>query len=199
MAPRRDAGAAAVDPRRLIADATRRLIDGRESDPVSALRGAAHAFGIRDHARLPPVTAVIEAACAERRLFGGTAQAAALATLRRSAIEAMRFLAPFEPRLVGGVLDGWAGEGATVELQVFTDDDEALLLSLADLGIRPRVIRSRRVTGEGVSPRERLAFVAGGVPFELSVFRTCDLWRRTVAKGLGRATLAEVEALIELD
>lgn len=197
MAPRRGAGVAAVDPRRLIAEAARRLVDGREPDPNSALREAAHALGIRDHARLPPVAAVVEAACAERRLFGGAAQAAALATLRRSAIEAMRFLASFEPRLVGGVLDGWAGEGATVDLQLFTDDDEALLLRLADLGIRPRVARPGPATGEVTGPRERLAFVAGGVSFELSMFRADDLRRRTVARGLGRATLAEVEVLVE--
>jgi len=193
MVPRRDAGAVAVDPRRLIAEAARRLVDGRAPNPDRALREAARALGTRDHARLPPVAAVVEAACAERRLFGGPAQAATLAALRHSAIGAMRSLAGFEPRLAGGVLDGWAGEGSTVELQLFTDDDEALLLRLADLGIRPRFARAAAASGQVAGPRDRLTFVAGGVPFELSVFRADDLRRRTVARDLGRATLAEVE------
>lgn len=192
----REPGTPAVDPRRLIADAARRLVDGRAHDPESALGQAARAVGLRDRARLPPVALVVEAACAERRLFGGATHPRQLAALRRSAVEAMRFLAGFEPRLVGGVLDGWAGDGSAIELHLHTDDDEGLLLRLGELGVRPRVMVPEAEPTATVGSRERLRFVAGGVPIELAVFRADDLRRRTVAPGLGRATLAEVEALL---
>lgn len=196
MPRRRDADLASVDPRRLVAEAARRLVEGRDRDPVSALYEAARALGLRDRGHLPPVAAIVDAARAERRLFGGATHADRLSALRRSALEAMHFLAAFEPRLVGGVLDGWAGEGAAVELQIFTDDHEGLLLRLGEIGIRPRVHAPGAPVGDEARPAERLAFLAGGVPVELTVFHANDLRRRTVARGLGRATRAEVERLL---
>lgn len=195
MASRRDAGIA-PDPRRLVHDAARRLLEGRARDPEAALALSARALGLRDRARLPPASMVVEAACAEQRLFGGEAHARGLASLRRSAAEAMRFLSDHEPRLVGGVLDGWAGIGATIEIQLFTDDDEGLFLRLAEIGVRPRVHAPEPGPTAGTRPRERLSFLADGVPIELSVFRSDDLRRRTVAPGLGRARLEELEALL---
>lgn len=195
MARIRHDNALPVDPRRLIAAAARRLLDGRDLDAETALHQAARESGLHDRARLPPAAMVIEAACAERRLFGGDRHEQCLAGLRATAIEAMRFLADFEPRLVGGVLEGWAGEGASVSIHLFTDDTESLLLRLADLGTQPGVASNR--TGPSQTPlsHERLSFVAGGVPIDLRIFRAVDLRRRTTARDSRRATLAEVERM----
>ncbi len=184
-----------ADASRVLADAARRLLDGREPDPESALRSAAQAAGWRDSARHPPPAQVVEAALSERRLFDGPRHQARLALLRREALEAMRFLSAFEPRLVGGVLDGWAGAGAAIEIQLFTDEPDAVLLRLREIGVRPRTLPGRRSGREDAIP-ERLDFVARGHPIRLSLFRAIELRRRTTAPGLGRATVGEVEALL---
>lgn len=193
MAGREGRGTRSPDPRRLIADAARRLVAGAASDPASALASAARAAGWREAARLPPLDAVVEAAKAERALFGGAEHRRRLTALRREALEAMRFLAAFEPRLVGGVLDGWAGAETSIELQVYCDEPDAVVQRLGELGVHPQVLRAR---GADPQPLERLGFVAGGRAFVVSVYRAADLRQRTTARGLGRADLAAVEALV---
>lgn len=185
-----------VDSRRLIAAAARRLLDGCDCDAETAIYQAARELGLRDRARLPPTALVIEAACAERRLFGGDRHHACLAALRATAIEAMRFLASFEPRLTGGVLEGWAGDGARVSIQLFTDDTESLQLRLAELGTQARITNNRAGSSRTTEPHERLTFVAGSVPIDLCIYRVVDLRRRTTARDSRRATLAEVEGLV---
>jgi hypothetical protein len=180
----------------LIAVAARRLVDGRDPDPESALRHAAREAGIIDSTRLPPSADVVEAACAERRIFGGPVHFERLRRLRHIALDAMRFLADFSPCLVGSVLEGWAGSGAGVDLQVFTDDREALQLRLSELGIQPRVENLRRGHGDATYGHERLHFLAGDVPITLAIFPTDGVRRRTTAQGRSRATVTDLEALM---
>ncbi len=195
MAGRRESLARRADPRRIAAEAARRLLDGRETDPESALRSAALAAGCRDASRWPSAEAVVEAALTERRLFDSPRHLEHLGRLRRRALEAMRYLAAFEPRLVGGVLDGWAGDGAAIDLQLFTDEPDAVMLRLLELGLRPRTLPARATVLPDLA-HERLDFIAGGDPIRLSVYRAVALRRRTTAPGLRRAAIAEVEALV---
>ena len=145
---------------------------------------------------MPPISDVIELALAERRLFGGPSHVEQLQRLRHVALDAMRFLADFSPRLVGGVLEGWAGAGTGVELQVFVDDREALQLRLSGLGIQPRVEKRARDNPKETDGEERLHFLAGEVPITLAVLAGDRLRQRTTARGRARATIADLEALI---
>jgi hypothetical protein len=160
-----------LEQRQRIAQAAARLVCelGLE-DYGQAKRKAALQLGIGgDHAL--PDNAQVQAAVREyQRLFAGDRQPQQLDALRRAALEAMAFLAPFQPRLVGAVLDGTAGRHSAVTLHLFSDPPEAVALFLAERRIgfehgeqRLRVDRERTV----VAPV--LAMSADGVGFDLVV------------------------------
>src|SRR5213075_1765693 len=132
---------------------------------------AAEHLGVRDQ-RLLPGRAEVEAALLERqRLFQSDSQPRALALRRASALEAMDFFAPFEPRLVGAVLEGYADERSAVCLHVFSDDPDEVLRFLEERGIPYQQEQRRfRYGGERAELRPALRFEAGGIPVDLSVF-----------------------------
>ena len=57
-----------------------------------------------------------------------------LFAMRIIALEAMRDLAPFEPRLIGSVSTGHIRRGSDIDLHVFADDPDALILHARALG-----------------------------------------------------------------
>jgi hypothetical protein len=59
------------------------------------------------------------------------------------AIEAMRLLEKFEPRLVGPVLTGTATEHADIQIHVFSDSAESVYFHLFDHHIAHEVIERR--------------------------------------------------------
>jgi hypothetical protein len=67
-------------------------------------------------------------------LAEGSRRTRRLFAMRVVALEAMRALAGFEPRLIGSVSTGHIRKGSDVDLQVFTDDDGALETRLRELG-----------------------------------------------------------------
>ena len=77
-------------------------------DFLTAKRKAAERLGVTDASALPRNTE-IEAALAEyQRLFDPSGHEQTLQAQRRAALQAMRWLSQFEPRLVGPVLSGTA-------------------------------------------------------------------------------------------
>jgi hypothetical protein len=153
-----------------------------------AKRKAAERLGVTDASILPRNTEIEAALFARRRLFAGEHHEAAIAELRRSALQAMRLMADFEPRLVGPVLSG-------------TESPEAVSIRLEDHGI-PHEVLERRVKFE----RERalnfpaLRFVAGQQTVEAVVFPLDGIRQAPSSpvdgKPMRRATTAEVAALL---
>ena len=95
-------------------------------------------------ARPLPSNEEIERALAERnRIFRGDAHPRFIAQLRRAAIETMRSLNLFYPRLVGPVLSGNATEHSVIDLHLFSDAAEAVSAGLDGLGIRYRSAQQR--------------------------------------------------------
>mgnify|MGYP001180483147 CR=1 FL=1 len=91
-----------------------------------AKRKAAERSGSGDERDLPS-NREIEAALRDyQRLFQSSSQPQRLRELRIVAAEAMRFFAPFEPRLVGAVLEGTADQHSAVCLHLFDDDPSAV-------------------------------------------------------------------------
>ena len=84
-------------------EAARLLAGGEQVDIDQARRKAAARLGIRDEGELPDATQIREALAERQRLFGA-APAPALGLLRDAALQAMAFLAAFDPRLTGPVL-----------------------------------------------------------------------------------------------
>ncbi len=122
------------DMRRRIAHAAARLLaeDG-SLDYGSAKRKAARQLGAPDSGNLPDNQQIEEALRSYQALYQADETRQQLALLRRVAIEYMERLADFDPHLTGPVLNGTAGRHASINLQLFTDqqkDVDFLLMGL---------------------------------------------------------------------
>lgn len=170
MSPPRQDDPRTLQRRHLVAqEAARLLASGEQVDIDQARRKAAAKLGVRDEAALPDAALVREALGERQRLFGG-GPVPALGRLRDAALQAMAFLAAFDPRLAGPVLDGTAGERAGVLLHLHPQDPDDVARFLHDQRI-PADSGVRRIRLE----RDRSVelpcwhFIADGVDFELVV------------------------------
>src|SRR5688500_12314787 len=119
--------------RRALAQEAARIMSEQGIDDYRlAKRKAAERLGATDISVLPKNTE-IEAALAEhQRLFEADTHSSTLADLRRTALHAMRVLRKFEPRLVGPVLSGTASAHSEVNLHLFADGAEQVVLHLME-------------------------------------------------------------------
>lgn len=162
---------------------------------------AAERLGILDTQALPRNREIEEALREHQRLFQGDTQPSLLRERREAALEAMRFLAAFEPRLVGAVLDGTADAHSAVCLHVFDDDAEAVAVFLQEHGV-PFETQSRRLRISTDEQREYpvMLFSADKLPFDLTVLPRDALRQaplnRIDEKPMRRATLTSVEMLL---
>ena len=190
--------------RRIAVEAARLIAEEGLRDYHEAKRKAASRLGSFDEAALPRNSEVEEALREHQRLFQSVSQPAHLERLRRAAIEAMRFLARFEPRLVGAVLEGTADAHSAIRLHLFCDDVREVIAFLAERRIPcEEETRTLRFTSDRERDMPALRLVADGVPVELVVFGIDGLRQapldRTGAKPIRRANLGAVEALVEPD
>ena len=115
-------------------EAARIIAEQGIEDFGMAKRKAGARLNIRGRAALP-TNAEIERALVEyHSLFGRDEHISRIDQLRRTALVAMRELAPYSPRLVGPVAAGTAGEGAAINLHVFADTPEDILFALEGAG-----------------------------------------------------------------
>ncbi len=163
---------------------------------------AAERLGILDAQALPRNLEIEQALREHQRLFLADSQPQLLRQRREAAVEAMRFLAPFEPRLVGAVLDGTADAHSAVCLHVYSDDPEAVVLYLRERGV-PIETQVRRLRyGRDEQPEYPvLLFAADTLPFDLTVLPRDALRRapldRADDRPMRRASLSQVEALLD--
>ena len=188
--------------RQRIAHETARLIaESGVRDFHQAKRKAAQRLGIHDDASLPRNREIEEALREYQRLFQGDAHLSALRQRREAALRALEFFAPFDARLVGPVLDGTADANAPVQLQLYTDDAEAVQRFLEDHRI-PAETRSRRIRLD----RERTLdctvwlFCAEDLSFDLTVLPHDALRQAPLSnideKPMRRASMAQLRALL---
>lgn len=137
----------------------------------SAKAKAAARLGLGRRAPLPD-NAEIEAALAERnRIFHGETLPELLSTLRHAALELMRDLSSYQPRLVGDVLSGNATVHTRVDLHLFSDTTEAVSASLESLGVRYRsVARRYRLRHDEVEQFPGYRLSTQGCEFSITVF-----------------------------
>lgn len=185
----------------LAREAARIMIEHGVDDHLFAKRKAAERLGVTDHAVLPKNTEIEAALEEHQRLFAPAAHASDLAGLRRSALDAMRLLADFEPRLVGPVLSGTATPHSDILLHVFADTAESVAISLIDRGIRHRVVERRvRLQRDEATSFPTIRFEADGHEVDATVFPRDGLRQSPMSpvdgRPMRRATAAELEALI---
>ena len=186
---------------RIAHEAARLIAESGIRDFHQAKLKAAQRLGIHDDASLPRNREIEEALREYQRLFQGDAQLSALRQRREAALRALDFFAPFDARLVGPVLDGTADANAPVQLQLYTDDAEAVPRFLEDHRI-PAETRSRRVRLD----RERTLdctvwlFCAEDLSFDLTVLPHDALRQAPLSnideKPMRRASMAQLRALL---
>ena len=156
---------------RIAAEAARIMADEGVRDFHLAKRKAAARLDT-SQLRFLPTNKEIESALAERlQLFHSDSVAQNARRLREIAIEAMGFLATFDPRLVGPVLSGNVTSTSAIQLHVSADSAEDVALFLREHAI-PFELTERRVKfgGERYKNVPTYSFVADGVTVELGVF-----------------------------
>ena len=137
-----------------------------------------------------------------QRLFGGDAQSRHLSTLRKHALEAMRLLEPFRPRLVGPVLSGIVDRHSEICLHLFSDPPEDVAMFLLENRIVHDQGEARvRFHTDEQARLPAFRFIAGGSPVDLIVFSARARRRIPLSpvdgRPMRRAKLAEVAALAE--
>lgn len=194
--------ARAEELRRAIAvEAARIMSEHGIEDFFTAKRKAAERLGVSDASALPRNTEV-EAALAEyQRLFVADSHAHTLSEQRRAALMAMQLLQEFEPRLVGPVLSGTATEHADVDLHVFAERAEAVVLKLMDRGIPHELVERRvKMDADRILNFPAVRFTAGEQSIDATVFPRDGIRQSPYSpvdgKPMKRANTTELQALI---
>ncbi len=185
-------------------ESARIMVEEGVQDFRSAKRKAAIRLAVADKAVLPDNAEIEQALLDYQRLFHANRQARCLRGLRETAVEAMRFLARFRPRLVGPVLSGATGPHADIHLHLFADTPTDVLLFLMEHRIPFDTTEHRVKLGNGdpaCLPAFRLD--ADGSHIDLTIF--APLAEREAPRSpvdgrpMRRAGLAEVQALLAED
>jgi hypothetical protein len=186
--------------RRIAVEAARLIAEGGLRDYRQAKLKAASRLGITDDLSLPKNGEIEDALREHQRLFRSD-QPETLQQLREAAVEAMRFFADFEPRLVGPVLEGTADEHSAVCLHLHDDGADRVAMFLQERGI-PYEERTRRLRLERDTTADVPVFVfsAGDRAIDITVLpydriRQAPL-DRIDEKPMRRANLAAVEELV---
>ena len=182
-------------------EAARIMREQGVDDYLQAKRKAADRLGVTDASILPRNTEIEAALVAHQRLFGADRHEADLATMRRSALEAMRLMADFHPRLVGSVLTGTASSHSDINLHLFSDSAEAVSIRLEERGVPHEVLERRmRYERDRTVTYPALRFVAGRQVVDAVVFPLDGIRQSPSSpvdgKPMRRASAAEVEALL---
>jgi hypothetical protein len=187
--------------RALAQEAARVMAEHGIRDFLVAKRKAAERFGVTDNAVLPKNTEIEDALAEYQRLFGGASHEASLQAQRRAALDAMRRLEAFEPRLVGPVLAGTATAHSDVQLHLFADSPESVAFSLMDQGIRHEVTARRvKMNVDRVLEYPGVRFEIGDQAIEATVFPADGIRQAPVSpvdgRPMRRADIGELEALM---
>ncbi|MGH8600116.1 MAG: hypothetical protein ACRET1_05595 [Burkholderiales bacterium] len=187
--------------RRVALEAARLISEQGIRDFRMAKRKAAQHIGVSDEGYLPRNREIEEALREHQRLFRADEQPRAQQFRLETARDAMRFLARFEPRLVGPVLDGTADVHSPVSLHLFDDTPEAVTGFLGEYGIafetRARTVRLDRTH---CSEFPVILFDADGVAVDVTIFPRDALRQapldRIDERPQRRASLATLDAMI---
>ncbi len=149
-----------------------------------------------------PSNVEVEAALRDyQRLFDGAGQSNRLQELRGCALEAMDFFSRFKPRLVGSVLNGTAAQHACVDLHLFADTSEDVVLFLLERQIPYDATERRfRINGDDHACFPAFQFAAGEIGVELVVFPLQGLhqapWSPVDGRPMQRADAFQLQRLI---
>jgi hypothetical protein len=186
--------------REIAVEAARIMATEGQRNYMTAKRKAADRVGASTRLALPSNREVEEALRAYQGFYGGERHTDHLRALRETAIDVMRKLADFRPRLVGPVLDGTADHHSRISLHLFNDPPETVLFHLEELGVEFHH-EQRRIRWHDGGHRDIQLLVTDvdGIAVELALFSLIDLRQAPPSPIDGRpqrrAPLPEVELL----
>lgn len=156
---------------RVVQEAARIICEDGLADYRLAKQKAVERLGLGFGTPLPSNADIQDAVIQYQRLFGGRAYADRLRHLRRTAVQAMRLLKDYRPRLVGAVATGATTDAHKVQLHCFADKPEQIDMMLADAGLRYEVSerRYRLASGETLDVPV-LTFMADDVGVDVAMF-----------------------------
>lgn len=189
--------------RRLAQEAARIMVEEGVHEYLPAKQKAAARLGVADSRSLPRNEEIDEALQEYHRLYRAQVQPEHITRLRQLALEAMRFLRQFSPRLIGAVLDGSAGPFAPISLHLFPEAPEDVCRTLTESGI-PFVQKSMSINLGSQRPAVHpvLLFFVDGTEVRLFLLPPAELKQQRALrrdKGLPKGTIERVEALLGSD
>ncbi len=188
----------------IAAEAARIIAVEGQRSYLSAKHKAAERLGASTRGGLPSNRQIEQALKEWQLLYSGPERLAQLRRLREAALEAMEFLSPFRPRLVGPVLEGTADEFSRVCLHVYDDDPDSVVRYLMEHGIAHEQERRRiRWHDGGWREIDVLVVEAGDHTVEMALMIGRDALQAPPSpidgRPLQRAGLNELRALLESD
>lgn len=169
-------GRANAQRQQMAYETARIMVEQGISSYDRARRKVAERTGMLDRRSWPSNDLIQEALITQRRLFRGPDHTRDLDRMRRDGLEAMRAFSDFHPHLTGAALSGAGDIRDGVQLYLFAERPEDVLLRLMDRQIpcreRDRVLR---YAGGERRTRPAFRFVAGEIPFELIVLPSREL------------------------
>lgn len=183
------------------AEAARIIATEGQHNYHAAKKKAADRIGVSERLALPSNIEVKDALRQYQDLYGGINHRKNLDDMRRTAVRAMQSLESFNPRLVGAVLDGTAGEHSRISLHVFADSVETMVLFFLERGT-PFTQEQRQIRWFDGEHRtvQLLVTELEGREIELVVFERLHLRQSPPSpidgKPQRRASLGEVEFLL---
>ncbi|WP_248679786.1 hypothetical protein [Sinimarinibacterium sp. CAU 1509] len=189
--------------RQAIAEEAARVICTEQlTDFHAAKLKAVEHLGFPPRTPLPENAAVLQAVIEYQRLFGGAAYRERLRSMRAAALQAMRLLMPFSPRLVGGAVTGAVTQAHHVQLHVFADSAESVDIDLLNRGIdfEQDERHFRYANGRELRiPLVRLTL--GGELIDVAIFDVEGLHRPPInpleGRSYQRLDLEQAQALVE--
>ena len=183
-------------------EAAKLMVESGIRDYQLAKRKAAVRLGMGESRDLPRNDEIEREREAYQQLFGDEERSRHVISLRKLALEAMRLLERFGPRLVGPVLSGTADRHSEICLHLFSDPPEAVAMFLLDHRIAHDQSEARiRFQADGHERLPAFRFIAGEAQVELVVFSARARRRVPLSpvdgRPMRRAKVAEVAALVE--
>ena len=190
--------------RRIAVEAARLMSEHGIRDFHLAKRKAAAHLNVSNEANLPRNSEIELALREHQRLFQATQQPQQVRYLRERAIAAMDFFQRFEPRLVGGVLEGTADRHSAVCLHLFSDTAEQVIELLDEHAIAYHELdRRQRMRHHEYVQFPALCIQRDDVEFDLTILPRDAIRQppmdRVNDRPMRRAARADVELLLTGD
>lgn len=156
---------------RLATEAARIMATEGQHQYFNAKQKAAQRLGADPRQGLPSNAEVASALKDYLSFYGGKEREQAVAELLETALKAMRWLEPLEPRLSGALVDGIADQNSPIQIHVFSDDPDAPIRYLMEHDLPYEQGQKRiRWYDDELRNIETLSFEAGTKRVELWVF-----------------------------